>query len=178
MDEPLAEELLLILRHDKRIDDDVVDKVHASSARVTQLVDLDRRRAIGEDRRPPALRKSVEVDQNIDLIHVYQARGIAVRGVRNIDEAVECCGKARSNFPSPIATRRITNDIEFPPIVLFHEPYDQRRVRMRSEIRRHVTDSDRPAWPWHRVREHQRFWYGQGNSCSACAVELLGCAGS
>jgi hypothetical protein len=49
---------------------------------------------------------------------------------------------------------------------------------MRSEIRRHVTDSDRPAWPWHRVREHQRFWYGQGNSCSACAVELLGCAGS
>ena len=102
MHQPLAEEWLLIRRYNKPINNDVVDEISAGRRREPEIVDLDRRRTIGEHRRPRASREAVEVDEDMDFLGADELRRIQVCGLGDIDKTVECGGEAGADLTAAI----------------------------------------------------------------------------
>ena len=89
MDKPLAEEGLLIRRDDEAIDDDVVNKVRSHCAGIAEIIDLDRRRPVGEDHGPAECGVTGEIDQDVDAVPMDQLGGLAMRCFLDIDKAIE-----------------------------------------------------------------------------------------
>jgi hypothetical protein len=66
--EPLTVVRLMVHRRKKPVDDNIVDKVGADRARVTEIIDLDRCWPVSEDRSSPVRGVTRKVDQDVDAI--------------------------------------------------------------------------------------------------------------
>jgi len=100
MHQPLAEEGLLIRWYDEPIDDDVIDKISARRARIAEIIDLDRRRPVGEDRGSAVLGIPGQIDQNIDGVGVDPLGRLAVRRRPEVDKMIKGAGEASADCPS------------------------------------------------------------------------------
>ena len=71
------------------VGDDVVDIGRPHGAGIGEVVDLDRRRAVGQDAGPAILGEALAVDGDIDLELTQQKGDIAVAFKARVDEPVE-----------------------------------------------------------------------------------------
>src|SRR4051794_16630992 len=78
--------LLLILRNNVSISNDVIDKVCTSASGVAEIVDLNGRGAMREYSDAIAARKPGQIDGNIDVELNQQLVDVAIRPVSSIDK--------------------------------------------------------------------------------------------
>ena len=89
MDDPLREVRLRVHRRHEGVGDDVVDEVGAHAAGIAQEVDLQGRRPKRQDLGPGVLGVALQVDEDVDAVIVDAPRGLRVRELAHVDEAIE-----------------------------------------------------------------------------------------
>ena len=78
MHDLLGEERLLVGRQHRLVGQYVIDVVRSGGRRITEIDDLDRRRAVWPQRRARPLRRAVQVDSDVDLKIVQQLGNLLV----------------------------------------------------------------------------------------------------
>jgi hypothetical protein len=102
MHQPLAEDGLLTQRHDKRVNNDVVNKISPDRTGIAEVIDLDWSRPVSEDCGPGEPGVALEVNQNVDSVAMDQLGRMPVRRVANIDKAIKGAGDASAHRASVV----------------------------------------------------------------------------
>ena len=112
MHQPLAEEGLLIRRHEESIDEDIIDKVRTHRAGIADIAHLDGYQAVGEDGGSGVLRIAREVDQYVDGVGLDKFGSPSIRGLADIDKAIKGADKAGPCLALVVGTAGVADDLE------------------------------------------------------------------
>ena len=130
------------LRHDDEVGQDVIDVIGAHRSRIAEVIDLNRRRAPGEDAGARHRREAHQVDQDIDFQFGYQAGDpLGVVG-RDVDEALESSLQAFADVRFVVRPERDGNGFETRAVVALEDAGHEIGHRLFAKVGGHVGQAD------------------------------------
>ena len=113
----------------------------------------------------------VKVDQDVDGVGMDPLGRLPVPHIAYIDEAIEGTGEARAYPAARVGTVGIADDLKIAAVVEFDQLGNQKRHRMRTEIRGEIAEPYPIAWPRLWARKHRAFGHCHFSGDPKSAVE-------
>ncbi len=140
--DPLAVMLLLVERQDDGVGHDVIDIVDRHGGGEAEIADLDRCRAVGQDRRTGTLGVALEIDGNIDSEIADELRDVLVAAHGHIVKLVKGPDQPSTDLASVVRPIGNAQHLEAFAIVPLEQLGDLPAGRMLVEGRGKVSDLD------------------------------------